>query len=859
MLLNVASCNISGLREESKRRSLFLWLRKQNCDIVFLQETHCHLKKDEYKWSREWDGQSLWSRGTNRSKGVAILFNRKQQYDIQNKVIDGNGRYIMFDLCIDNKKYRFINIYAPNGDFERVNFFINVSQWIDPDIETLIAGDFNCALDSEIDRKNCIGSKDIGSLDLKKIMHTHNLEDVWRRRHPEKRAFSWNRGNKFSRIDYWLISESLDNQTESIEYQTCAFSDHKLVKLSFRTSESPHGNGVWKLNEMVIKSTLFQKSFTAIWNNWQKEKHKYENLNIWWDLGKHKIKKLAIWCSYKLEQDKKDEMSLLESKIEYLENVGKVNETQIAKENLKKLMLVKSEGARIRSRVIWFEQGEKSSKYFHSLEKKNSKDKLWHDIKDKEGNIVTGVRNIQKVQVDFYENLYKAQGVKQDNVKQFTDVLVKRISNESKQNLNRDMNLDELYKALQKMKRNKTPGPDGLTVEFYQMYWDVIKNDLIEVYQHSFEIEQLAYTQYLALITLLFKKGARENITNWRPISLINVDSKLLSKFLAERLKLVLPEIIHTDQKGCIKGRFIGQNIRLVEDILDQYDEDEVILLLDQQKAFDRVEWDWLFQVMEKMNLGENFIRWVKLMYKNMKSAIITNGYKSQYFSISRGIRQGDSLSALLYVLQIEPLAEYIRQCDDIRGIKLLDDSNEEHECKISLYVDDGHIILKYIQDIDKVIQILDKFGLASGSKLNKEKTIGLVTNNNNENCRTDFTLTTEPKKVLGVPIGKIKNRDKYWSGIIEKIKNRMLPWQLRNLSLQGKIHIINSVGLSNVYYGCEMVTIEKKHVDECMDLIWKYIWNKNHVYFKTDMYVTTSSRWFGVTKPTQYCQSKKN
>ena len=106
-----------------------------------------------------------------------------------------------------------------------------------------------------------------------------------------------------------------------------------------------------------------------------------------------------------------------------------------------------------------------------------------------------------------------------------------------------------------------------------------------------------------------------------------------------------MPEIIHTDQTGCIEGRFIGQNIRLVQDITDRSESDEVILLLDQEKAFDRVEWDWLFRVLERFCFSNIFISWLKIMYKNMKSGILTNGYMSKYFNKTRGIRQGDAAS----------------------------------------------------------------------------------------------------------------------------------------------------------------------------------------------------------------------
>ena len=117
---------------------------------------------------------------------------------------------------------------------------------------------------------------------------------------------------------------------------------------------------------------------------------------------------------------------------------------------------------------------------------------------------------------------------------------------------------------------------------------------------------------------------------------------------------------------------------------------------------------------------------------------------------------------------------------------------------------------MKYVND---VMQIFDDFGLASGSKLNKQKTIGLITNARNINSRDDFLLTLGPECVLGVPLGKNKNRDKYWEETIHKMQNKILPWKMRDLSMRGKIHIVKSLGLSMIYYGCEMITIKDLHV----------------------------------------------
>ena len=333
----------------------------------------------------------------------------------------------------------------------------------------------------------------------------------------------------------------------------------------------------------------------------------------------------------------------------------------------------------MRSIIQWWEEGEKSTKYFYQLEKKRGNDQMWYKILNDSGNFLHGTQKIQRRQVESYESLYKSQDLPENgHVRNtFLQNIKTKLSEMSHLNLNKDISLTELSSALFKMKNNKSPGQDGICVEFYEI---------------GLDDRRLTHSQYLAIIKLLYKKGDRHNVKNSRPISLLNVDFKILSKTLAERIKCVLPEIIHTDQRGCIQGRFIGENIRLIEDIVQEKDDDSVVLLLDQEKAFDRVEWSWMFDVLRKFNFGERFITWIETLYKFSKSAIMTNGHLSKYFHISRDIRQGDAMSALLFIIQSEPLAETIRSSPDIKGIAISD----EKEVRISQYVDDTNVFLSH-------------------------------------------------------------------------------------------------------------------------------------------------------------------
>ena len=154
----------------------------------------------------------------------------------------------------------------------------------------------------------------------------------------------------------------------------------------------------------------------------------------------------------------------------------------------------------------------------------------------------------------------------------------------------------------------------------------------------------MSNSQHKGVLTLLHKGGERENIKNWRPLTLLNCDYKIIAKILSERLKIVLPKIIHTDQKGFVKGRNISEANRMIQDIIeyiDNEDEEGIILFLDQQKAFDRVEWEWIDFVLEKFEFGGKFRAWIKMLLYNATTCIKTNGFVSRYFSILAPLGNG--------------------------------------------------------------------------------------------------------------------------------------------------------------------------------------------------------------------------
>ena len=273
------------------------------------------------------------------------------------------------------------------------------------------------------------------------------------------------------------------------------------------------------------------------------------------------------------------------------------------------------------------------------------------------------------------------------------------------------------------MKNNKSPGSDGITTEFHKIFWNDIQKFYIDSLNHSYQCGALTELQNQSIISLIPKSDKDTSILgNWRPISLLNVDYKIATKTIANRLKKVLPKLIHDSQTGFRKGRNINENIRTILEVLDYVEEKDIPGLIfffsDFEKAFDSINHDYLFKSLKHFNFSEDFIKLIKLFYSNARSCVTNNGFLSPFFSIQRGVRQGCPLSPYLFVLCIELLTNQIRKNENISGINICG-----FELKNACYADDASFILDGSKkSFETLVTILEIFSNISGLKLNTKK-----------------------------------------------------------------------------------------------------------------------------------------
>ena len=253
------------------------------------------------------------------------------------------------------------------------------------------------------------------------------------------------------------------------------------------------------------------------------------------------------------------------------------------------------------------------------------------------------------------------------------------------------LTLKEAWDTLLSMANNKSPGNDSFTKEFYVCFWGELGSCLVRTLNFCHEVGELTSSQRQAVISLIEKKDKdKRYIKNWRPISLLNVDLKIASKALAARIKKVIGSMILCDKTAYVKGRYMGESIRLIQDIIecaDEMDEEGILFSSDIEKAFDSVDHTFIFTTRKKFGFGPDFIQWVKTLLNRPESCVMNNGKSTGYFGLERGTRQGDPLSPYIFILVMEILFIQVRDDNnEINGFEI-----KHFHLKLSAYADDAY------------------------------------------------------------------------------------------------------------------------------------------------------------------------
>ena len=317
-------------------------------------------------------------------------------------------------------------------------------------------------------------------------------------------------------------------------------------------------------------------------------------------------------------------------------------------------------------------------------------------------------------------------------------------------------------------------------------------------------------------------------------VSLLNVVYKIGSACIANRIKTVLPKLINEDQSGFVPNRYIGDNIRLIYDLIKYLDENNLpglLVNIDFEKAFDSLDWSFMSKVMKAFGFGQDICRWISTFYRNIKSAVIVNGQVSKWFSICRGCRQGDPISPYLFVLCVEILAIMIRENDNIKGIDI---NRVEH--KLSQYADDTEFILDGNRDsFETCIDVVERFGTKSGLYMNHGKT-SVIWLGSEKNSLVKYMEHLQMEwnppmfKVLGIWFtNNAENCEKInYSEKFGEVKHLLQVWMKRSITPLGRIAILKSLILSKLIHLWILLPNPPDDFMDCLQkLCFLFIWNE--------------------------------
>nr|BAC82613.1 pol-like protein [Danio rerio] len=832
MVLGIVSFNARGLLDIRKFEKVKEMCKRE--DVILLQETNWR-EECMKEIRKRWSGEMLYNNGDGRlGRGVAILL--KENSGVLCKTIynDKEGKCMICEMEYVKKKVIMVNVHAPTEENKKKEYYNVLRDYLKKHERVIIMGDFNTVFSKLEMAEGMVFKTDKGRKELKILMEEMNLIDVWRERNEQTKEYSRRQivGNFCcqTRIDFILCTRNVEGFINKIKYEETSLSDHKPLFMKLDWSNVKRGPGVWVLNTAVLKNEDYVLSVKEIIQKEKGNEIYNEDKRMWWENVKYLVKKFTIKYCRQLQNCKKYKEKELKEKLENElknengKNIQKIKELQ---GRLNEMEEEKFEGARLRSKAKFTVEGEKCTKFFFDLEKRRGKSEMIREIRSKNGNVVEQHEEILEEIRSYYEKLFCTEGIKEKEKGELLNLIKSRVEEGEKRECDEEIREEEIKRAISGLNKKKSPGIDGLGSEFYIVFKDILSSILKEVYDEIFENGEINKRMGMGLMKVIYKgKGDKVDLKNYRPITMLNTDLKILAKVLANRLKEVMPSIIKTNQAYSIKGRDIADTTMSIKDTIryiNDKQKDGFLISLDFEKAFDRVEHDFLFGVLKSFGFGENFIKWVQILYRGAVTRIKCNGFLTDCFKIRRSIRQGCPLSALLYALVAEPLGLAVKHEDRIKGIEVEGGVN-----KIFQYADDTTLILQDLASVKQAMETVQHFCKGSGAKINENKT-GYLRFGRTEALSGHFTFKEMDEiKILGIVIGRDEKKAEVtmWEEILGGIERRLRFWKLMSLTLKGRVLILSVLMVSklwNILYVSSMPLWMEKRLKQCfLDFLWE-------------------------------------
>ena len=765
-MIKVATYNIAGIVAPSKWGILLRFCLDNELDIICLQEVSI---SESVIISPHYD--MIANVGPNK-RGTAVLLRKGVR--AERTLLEPEGRL----TAVQAGGIMFVCIYAPSGDQarqKRNEFFRRtipayVAMTKNP---VVVLGDFN-AIEEPGERATLKGNdlveKHCTSPALKELRIGLQLTDIWRKFHKNEPGWTFRRSNTNARLDRIYAQEQL--KFSKISVDILPMGDHAPVighvdaDLAGTPVAKPKTSSVWKLNCAILSEEEYGDFIKSYISDMAMHPLRERDVGKWWDqVLKPGLKEVTIqYCSRRALKRRKMHDSL-QRKLRETVNAPTLDWTgyQSLRQEFQSWERSALDGYGVRSRVAYVAEEESSIFHVHKAHK-NYQKTIINKLTTEDGITLTQEDEIKKEITKHFTRMFKNQELADTSLKTcflegirgavrerptpFTQPIHNSVDQATKasvsstkasssnpgseahiNNIESPISLDEILAVLKQMKKNKSPGLDGIPYEFYETFWDVIGPHFLAMVHHVLERGAVLQSQGKAAVRLIPKIPNPVKITDYRPIALLNTDYKTIAAVLASRLRRTLPQTLRSHQKGGVPGRYIFDSLCLFRDVIGHVKatgseptsqtrapRHGAIIAFDLEKAFDLVNREVLWEIMQEMGYPERFLKWLRAMYASTQLCALNSSSIVSTIDDVQSVRQGCPLSIHLFALYVEPLL--VKISDALTGIDI-----HGHRVAVRAFVDDLVVFASNNRDIKVACDIVELFCRWTKARVNKNKT----------------------------------------------------------------------------------------------------------------------------------------
>lgn len=794
--LKIAIWNVRGLNARARHHAIRTLLDTTDASIVCLQETKMDLICSSVvldTLGSEFDDYTyLPAQGT---RGGILLAWKSRAVSITDPMFTTNALTAKVATASSTPWWLTV-VYGPQDDVDKVAFLQELRD-IQADCTGpwMLCGDVNLILRDEDKSTGNLNRRMMGK--FRRLVNDLALKEIYL----NGRRYTWSNEQSpptLVHLDRVLCTSDWEDAHSDCHLRCLAsvVSDHCPLLLDCSPMPTTHRR--FHFEDYWLRMDGFQDTVTAAWASaydpdpfrrlMLRLQATASRLTSWSSKAVGNIKdKLAISCELIARFDRAQEDRVLSAQEDWLRKQLKVSYLGLA--SMERII------ARQHARIANLKDGDATTAFFHrQCSFRRQKNRIFSLTAN--GAVLTDHEEMAHAAFLHYDALL-GTAVDRD----LTLDLSQLIEQSNLADLDAPFSPEEIWDEVKRLPARKAPRPDGFTAEFLRACWSTVKQDFLDVFQQLFELRGRGFCKLnQALLTLLPKRADAHELCDYRPICLIHIVAKIVSKVLSLRLAPKLDCLVSRNQNAFITGRSLHDNYVLVKQslkLLHRLGAPRVMLKLDLTRAFDSISWPFLFEALRQYGFRDRFLEWLAILLSSASPRVLLNGEPGPPIWHRKGLRQGDSLSPQLFVLAVDTLGRLMKRTHDTGILQQLHPRRPVPA--ISLYADDVMLFCHAAEsDVTAVREILTLFGRASGLHVNYAKSSATVLHGD----PTDVEMITSlgcpivdlPITYLGIPLTTRRPSAAQLQPLVDKVVGRLPAWKAWLMNKAGRLALVKSI-----------------------------------------------------------------